>query len=685
VRAARSDALTPLESAALQAASAREAGTDREQLRRLGVVHTPSELVRFALGRVECALRDDFGLAQGLASSELELVDPAVGTGVWLSSLLSMLQERGSPARMLGLDADAAVLATARALLEPAAHALSAPLALQHANTLALPSVWSDAEHVRVIVGNPPWGARSYSRGVPLSDAWLREFHHDPAGVPLRERRSGVLSDDYVRFFRWALQQAREAPRGAVVCLVTNASFLDGPVHRGMRGALVGAFDRIELVDLGGNSLRSRAQHDDQALFPVRVGAALSLCVRTPRPRGRASLRLATLQGTRALKQQALRQAELSWSPAYEPLAPTFSFRAPPLGARDVVNAPGFTLDEAFVFHAEGVQTNRDELATARDEDELLSRLERIAHGELPLKSSRHFSPELAQRRLLAALEGPRSALIGRLAYRPFELRAYCRVAPLCHRPRPLLARAVEQSELCLLSTRKELGGAQWNMFALVDHCADSSFLSTRSACRTRVFPSHAADGSPNLDPVLCQRIAEHVGRMPSCAEIVSYVAGVLGSPAFRAEHQEALRQDYARLPWPRDAQSFAASVAAGQRFAQLLRGEPVSAPTLFVHGSTQLTTQLRRRALRWLSPHLLEVGEGTQIGASHGHSFRAHVGQHAIVESAYRACGHATIAALTEACARALMWGEAEAAADSAYRPASCVGRDAMRVAVDD
>jgi hypothetical protein len=452
-----------------------------------------------------------------------------------------------------------------------------------------------------------------------------------------------------------------------------------------MRGALAAAFDRIELVDLGGNTLRSRSAAVDQGLFPVRVGAALTLCVRRPERSGKAQLRIASLQGSRACKQDALAQGELAFCRSFEAEAPGYLFRAPAQALRAATPTAGFALDEAFAFHAEGVQTNRDEIATAPDPDALWDRLVRIARGDLPLTGSRHFAPDQARVRLKAALEGPRSLLIGSLAYRPFDMRAYCRVTPLCHRPRPLLERAVEQSPLCLLSTRKELGGADWNMFALLDRCADSSFLSTRSACRTRVFPSHGPDGAPNLSLKLSDGIAERVGYLAQAAEIVAYIAGVLGAPAFRSAQQAALQLDYARVPWPRDARMFEACAAAGRSFARVLAGEPVSAPTLLVHGSAPLTTQVPRRGLRWLSPHLLEVGEGTQIGASQGRSFRAHVGHHAIVESAYRACGQATIAALVEACARALMWGEAEAAADLAYRDASCVGRDAMRVAVDD
>jgi hypothetical protein len=688
VRADRPGDLEPtaLEQAAWDAAGARNARSDRAQLRRLGIVPTPLALVRFALSRIERALREELEIDAGFSSPAIEVIDPAVGTGVWLSSLLGLLTPGAAPARIAGLDADAEVLKTAERVLAPAAHQLPTALVLRHANTLALPTPWSAHERVRVMIGNPPWGARSASRGVALSDAWLREFHHDPAGASLQERRSGVLSDDYVRFFRWALQQAREAPRGALIGFVTNASWLDGPVHRGMRGALAGAFDRLEIVDLGGNSLRS-LRGTDQSLFPVRVGAALTLCVRKALPRLPARVTLATLRGSRQHKLQELAQNTLSWSPAFVPTAPSFALRAPRADSASAGpdHAACFSLDDAFVFHAEGVQTNRDDVATAPDATQLRAQLERFVAGRLAVPASGHFCPELARRRVREALESSPSSF-GSLAYRPFEMRAYCHVAPLCHRPRPLLARAVAQSQSCLLSTRKEPGDAAWNMFALVRGMADSSFLSTRSSCRTRVFPSHGPEGEPNLSPALTAALAERIDRVPQASEVVAYIAGVLGAPAFRAAHAEALRCDYARVPWPADAQAFAACVAAGQRFEQLLSGRaPVSEATLCVSTQAEPDRKVPRRALRWLSPQLLEVGEGARIGAGNERSFHASVGHHAIVMSAYRSGNVATIAALVEACARALMWGEAEQAADAAYRHASCVGRAANGIAVRD
>jgi hypothetical protein len=663
-----------LERAALRGATQREARLDRARQRALGIVHTPLPLVRFGLERVERALLQDLDIARGLASERVLVLDPAAGNGIWLAALLSRLRGEGAPRGLLGFDADGPALEAARALLDPEARRQGVKLSLETANTLALRDPWPGGDAVRVIVGNPPWGARSLSRGLALSDAWLREFRCDHTGAALGERRSGVLSDDYVRFFRWALEQAREARQGAVVCFVTNASYLDGPVHRGMRAALTAAFDRIELFDFGGNPRTSQGEQRDEGVFPVRLGAALTLLVRAPTTATKvARVSYVRLLGRRSEKLAALseccsRASTLTFDTReLAPCAPWFQFR--PLPLRMLDRSQGFALHEAFPFHVEGVQTNRDALATAPTPELLLQRLWEIARGEVPLTAARHFDPLSARMRLARALERDPAACVGRFWYRPFEQRAYVTQTPLCHRPRDGLARAVAASELCLLSSRKEPGGARWNMFGAVRGSADSSFLSTRSACRTRVFPSHGPGAEPNLAPVVAARLGELLGREPTSAQVITYVLGVLGAPRFRAEHQAALKLDYPRLPWPRDARAFQAFSQAGDRFAQVLSGGPaMGADGLALEGTLALDCEVRRSELRFVSPERICIAKGIEIGAVREGALRAQVGHHRVIELAYRERGRATLRDVLGACARALMWTEAENSADAAY-----------------
>ena len=383
----------------LLAAQERARGGARADLRARGVVPTPSVLARRAVARVDALLRTELGVTAGLASERVVIVDPAVGTGVWLAAVLELTRARGAAGQLLGFDSDPQALSVAAGLLEPEAKRQGASLTLRCANTLELAAPFPDLASVRVILGNPPWAARSLARGGPLSDAWLTEFHRDHTGAPLGERRLGVLSDDYVRFFRWALEHARTAPQGALVCFATNASFLDGPVHRGMRAALLRGFDQLELLDLGGNSLLSRAaeRERDDNVFGVRVGAALTWALRKPahlRSDERASpVRFAALRGSLAQKLSVLSGA----SPRlveHTPRGPWFRFRPEGKGAQP---APGFSIADALPFQREGIQTNRDAVATAGSHAELAQRVRDLIAGRLVLPTLRHFDPARAR------------------------------------------------------------------------------------------------------------------------------------------------------------------------------------------------------------------------------------------------------------------------------------------------
>ncbi|HEX5659579.1 MAG TPA: type ISP restriction/modification enzyme, partial [Polyangiales bacterium] len=428
-----------------RAAERRAAVGDRARLRERGVVATPLTIARYGVARVDALLRE---LGVSLASERVVVIDPAVGTGVWLAALLEHTREAGCKAQLIGLDSDPHVVDQARLLLDPEAHAQGAPLQLRCVNTLELADPFPDRSRVRVILGNPPWAARSLSRGGALSDAWLAEFRREPDGTPLEERRIGVLSDDYVRFFRWALEHAREAESGAVVCLASNASYLDGPVHRGMRAALLRAFSRVEVLDLGGNSLLSRMSARDDNLFGVRVGAALTWAVRPPKPSARplAQVVFGNLRGSLAEKLKALETGQPAFA-SYDVGAPWFRFRPAPSAALPA----GFTLHEAFPFHREGVQTNRDAIALGRTREELEERAHAIVRGELELPAQRHFDPERARRSLAAAFERVGTLPLLPLAYRPLDDRFLLALSPLCHRPRPELTRAMNYAPSSLL------------------------------------------------------------------------------------------------------------------------------------------------------------------------------------------------------------------------------------------
>ena len=61
--------------------------------KQLGVWYTPSEVVRYMVARVDRALKDDLGIADGLAAENVYVLDPCCGTGAYLAETLRRIAD----------------------------------------------------------------------------------------------------------------------------------------------------------------------------------------------------------------------------------------------------------------------------------------------------------------------------------------------------------------------------------------------------------------------------------------------------------------------------------------------------------------------------------------------------------------------------------------------------------------
>lgn len=544
---------------AWRAAGERDAALDPTVRRERGVVHTPPEVARFVVRRLEATLKDA-GLASTLSDARLTFVDPAIGTGVFAAALV----DHAGPVRIVGFDLDVAALERAHALLGSACrltvHAIS-PLG----SRVPDPALAADAPGPLVVLGNPPWAGRSASRGVTLSDALLRDFDRDASGKALGEKKRGVLSDDYVRFVRWALEVVSLRRDGGAMGLVVNASWIDGPVHRGMRRMLIEGLPRLDVVDLGGSALTGRAPGQrDENLFDVRPGASVIVGATG---KG-AAVRFAALRGSRSDKHAALEAIELRPT---APVAPHHALR--PMAAVPARYREAPSVADWLPFHREGLQTNRDALVIDADADALMARAAAIVRGELTLPARRHFDPQRA--RVALARELDEGLAPRRVAYRPFDDRFYLPSAALCHRPRPELARAVEASALVLVTTRQDRGTLPFAHLVLTRHVPDNCLLSLRSSCRARGFPSHGPDGRSNVAEPVAIELRQRLGRSPEAEEVLLWIAAHLGAPRYTEPLDGALKIDFPRVPLPIDRDRWAAGVEAGRALLAAFEAGP--------------------------------------------------------------------------------------------------------------
>jgi predicted RNA methylase len=581
--------LSAIERAAWQAAQARELSLASETKRRLGVVHTPPELARAVVRVSDALLREQLSLRGGVFDPRLLVIDPACGPGAFFAAALALAEERAplGSLRGLGLDLDHEALAGAAALC---AHAAGSELRFAQADLLDGSQLLAAAaahDGPLLVIANPPWSsARSAASAV--SQQLLADFRADADGVRLPERKLGVLADAYVRSFRVCAEAARRSSAGAVVALVSNGSYLDGPVHRGMRAALLRWFDGVSVLDLGGSALLGRsAEQRDENVFGVRPSVAVTWLVRKPAAAdgGEARVRYVRWSGSRRDKLDRLACSQPEFA-ALTPEPPLLRFV--PTSRRDRAYAAYPSLAECMPFHREGVQSNRDGVVVDADRERLLERLRAFARGdELPeLAPARralpHYDPVRARAAVAEALardpDGTRGVSVQAVAYRPFDERYFCPVTPLCHRPRPELARALAFEAAALISVRKDRGDVPWRHAAWATAAVDNCYLSARSSCRARAFPTHTPDGALNLSPQLQEQLAAISGGCVDPRTFPHYALAIASAPIYQQRFDAELRQDYARIPLPRTAAAVEALAAHGRALADLFAAPLIAA-----------------------------------------------------------------------------------------------------------
>ena len=473
---------------------------DPELRKQLGVWYTPSEVVRYMVARVDKALQDDLGIADGLAAENVYVLDPCCGTGAYLAEVLrriaANLENQGLGAltgarvkqaateRVFGFEIMPAPFVVAHLQVGLTMQALDAVLAddgmeraqvfLTNALTgweprttkpLPFPELEEErdrAERVKqdtpilVILGNPPYNGfagMSMDEERDLSEAYRTTKR-------VRRPEGQGLNDLYVRFFRMAERRIVEHTDQGLICFISNYSWLDGLSHTGMREHYLEAFDAIRIDCLNGDKYRTGKIAPDGSPDPsifstegdpvgIQVGTAISTLVRKAdhAPTGEVGFR--HLWG-QAKREELIETAEAEPGKIYDDIEPVLPLGLPfaqTAVSKDWFNWPA--LPDLFPVSFPGVKTSRNGFLIDIDLDPLKARIADyfnadLRHEEITrrhpaiMKESAQFDPE-AVRDELVARGGPNQAGFMRHTYRPFDNRwLYWEAnSTLLDRPRP--------------------------------------------------------------------------------------------------------------------------------------------------------------------------------------------------------------------------------------------------------
>lgn len=475
---------------------------DRTLRGQFGVWYTPPEVVDYMVERVDQVLRSEFGLELGLADEQVVVLDPCVGTGSYLLSVLRRIAatlpddalaandvKKAAMTRIFGFEILPAPFVVAHLQIGlmlsklgvPLDYALGERVAVYLTNALTgwsgedpnlslpFPELEKEREaaqavkadsRILVVLGNPPYN--------PFAGVHSEEEVDliEPYKVGIVTRNS--LNDLYVRFLRVAERRIVGSGHG-IVSLITNFSYLGEPGFVQVRRVLLDEFDSISIDNLNGDSRetgkRTPDGKPDPSVFSTRlnrpgiqVGTAIGTFVRrkTHDP-ARASVRYRDFWGETKredlLETARSRDPEAGYEPvtladvnrlAFRPVIYSTNYESWPMVVELAKVEPVLGLNEnrgsALVDPDDAALTNR--IRTYLDEALSADQLQQTAAKSLMHAWAGH-DPTGTRIRMQAS--GYATAQVVRFLSRPMDLQwAYVdETRTLWNRPRPeLLAHA---------------------------------------------------------------------------------------------------------------------------------------------------------------------------------------------------------------------------------------------------
>jgi predicted helicase len=589
--------------------------------KKMGAYYTPLPVVSFIVRSVDILLKKDFELIRGVADTtknngthRVQILDPAVGTGTFLSAVIDAIHksqleigQKGGWANYVHHDLLPRIYGFELMMAPYTIAHLKISMKLQETgfryfnetregktrlkvyltNSLEGPqsqkelfafdfgaAIAEEAKEaakiknekpIMVVIGNPPYNVSSSNKGKWIQDL-VEDYKKD-----LNERKIN-LDDDYIKFIRFA-EHFIEKNKSGIVAMITNNSFIGGITHRQMRKHLLETFDDIYIFDLHGSSKKKEKAPDggkDENVFNIRQGVSINIFVRKGGEKeDLAVVHHAELYGKREDKFEALIKNSIStiaWKELDRP--EPYYFFVPKDFKLEKEYRKGFKIDEMFGVGSSGTESAKDNFIVKFSDKEATDLLNFIeTHSAKEIEDKYNLSKEKA-----AQVKNDSLNVIGKyskLFYRPFDTR-YTLYSPnsqgVWWRPKYEVMAHLMKENVALLTCRQQTSFDFQHVFlsnVLVERCA----ISLQTGEVSYVFPLYvySEDGlrTSNLKKEIVYEIEKVIGEC-SPQDILDYIYATLYSPSYREKYKEFLKIDFPRIPYPKDKISFNELVKLG-------------------------------------------------------------------------------------------------------------------------
>ncbi|CCI05483.1 type ISP restriction/modification enzyme [Microcystis aeruginosa] len=282
---------------------------------RLGIVYTPNEIVRFMIESVDYLVHKHFGKL--LADPGVEILDPATGTGTFVTELIEYLPKdklrykykhemhcnevailpyyianlniEFTYKQKMGEYEEFEHICFVDTLDHAAFHLKQMDLfAMSVENTQRIQN--QNDRNISVIIGNPPYNAKQENFNQGNANRSYEEIDKRIKYTYVKEgtaQNQIVIYDMYTRFVRWASDRLS---KNGIIAFVSNSSFIDALAYDGFRKVVADEFNEIWIVDAKGNARNSgeRRRREGGNVFSdkIKVGIAVYFLVRNQESEG---------------------------------------------------------------------------------------------------------------------------------------------------------------------------------------------------------------------------------------------------------------------------------------------------------------------------------------------------------------------------------------------------------------
>lgn len=513
---------------------------------------------------------------------------------------------------------------------------------------------------IMVVLGNPPYSVSSANRServrtVLKGQTYIRKGKPVKASREIRirektfigelmerykeavrkERNIQPLSDDYIKFIRFAHDRIERTGHG-IIGMITNHAYLSGLIHRGMREELMKSFSEIYILNLHGSSILGETAPDgdkDENIFDITPGVAIALFVKEKDGDGLGTVMYADLWGHREGKHEYLAKKDVKSTEWQElvPISPYFFFVPKDFDLLSEYEQ-GWSVPDIFAVHSSGVKTHRDHFVLDFDEVALRERISAF-RSSVPSDEQIRERFRLGRWNVTEAREKVRidrqwEERIILCQYRPFDTRWIFYSDDVIDRARREVMRHMLHENLALMTMRR-IREDEYRHFLAAKGLVNKDAVSGRDNCN--VFPLYlypddeapqrrleAEEGRrPNLNPEFIKAAEEKLGLrfVPDGQgdlketfgpeDVFYYAYAVFHSPTYRTRYTEFLQIDFPRLPLTSDRRLFAGLVKKG---AELVAVHLMESPTLEtpitrypIRGSNEV------EKVRYVEPHKKE------------------------------------------------------------------------------